>query len=124
MCVPVCIIAFLVLRRINTLKDRDVKRRALEEFYFNSFHNVKKGVMIFVSYEDRQIEVVAEESVAKEYDEKTWEQISHNFSEKMRSYDLEEAFTSSVLMLGDILAEKFPATYEKNELSNHLIIKE
>lgn len=125
---PLVIIAYyLVSRRFLSLRKKDVRSRALLEFYESDIRSTigGTGVLLLVSLEERVVEVVVDKKINDMVDQDTWVPVSDAVIQGMKHHSIEEAFCSGVGVLGDILSQLLPAEEENSdELKNHLIIKE
>lgn len=104
-----------------------VLNRAMLEFYLNHVSHTEKktGILIFVSLMERQTVVLADNAISTKLDSKVWEEIVSTITSSVKKKKTSEGLKSAIHKCGDILAMHFPAhTSNKNELSNHLIIKE
>ncbi len=83
------------------------------------------GILIFVSYMERQVRIVADSGIAKHISQDLWNLIADELAENLRKGDAAKAFSIAVEKCGELLAEHFPAHEENpNEFPDGLVILE
>lgn len=99
---------------------------ARQQFLAQGLHHTRErlGVLIFVSEAERYVEILVDQGVAERIDDACWQQIVAEFTQKVKSGEIEAGFTQSVGRVGELLIRLFPATSAQNELPNHLIYLE
>ncbi|NOT75198.1 MAG: hypothetical protein HOP08_09740 [Cyclobacteriaceae bacterium] len=111
----------------QTHMDQATRKRAenafLEEEVFNTRH--RTGIMIFVSFFEHEVMVMADRGISKVVDQKEWDKIVGNIIEKIRMGKVAEGIEASILKCGDLLLEKgFVKTPDDiNELRDDLRIE-
>jgi putative membrane protein len=104
--------------------DRATKSRAenafLEEEVFNTRH--RTGIMIFVSFFEREVIVMADRGISKVVDQKEWDNIVKMVTTSIEKGKLADGIIASINRCGDILLEKgFDKTPDDvNELRDDL----
>jgi putative membrane protein len=100
-------------------------QRAVEQFLVQNMHTTegRTGVLIYVSFAERYVEVIADNGIYKKVPHRTWEavvaKLTHHLAHGERAKGLVEAITTC----GKVLAQHFPPDQgDKDELSNHLIV--
>lgn len=107
--------------------DQATRKRAenafLEEEVFNTRH--RTGIMIFVSFFEREVMVMADRGISKVVDQKEWDKLVQNIIEKIRMGKVAEGIEASILRCGEILLDKgFLKTPDDiNELRDDLRIE-
>ena len=107
--------------------DQATRKRAenafLEEEVFNTRH--RTGIMIFVSFFEREVMVVADRGISKVVEQKEWDKMVQNIIVKIRMGKVSEGIESAILRCGEILLEKgFVKTPDDiNELRDDLRIE-
>lgn len=115
---------FLVSQR---LLDQATRRRAenafLEEEVFNTRH--RTGIMIFVSFFEREVIVMADRGISKVVDQKEWDKMVRSITENIRMGKVTDGIEAAILRCGEILFEKgFLKTVDDvNELRDDLRIE-
>lgn len=104
--------------------DQATRKRAenafLVEEVFNTRH--RTGIMIFVSFFEREVIVMADRGISKVVDQKEWDRMVQNIIEKIRIGKVTDGIEAAILRCGEILLEKgFVKTRDDiNELRDDL----
>lgn len=107
--------------------DRSTKQRAetlfLQEEVFNTRH--RTGIMIFISFFEREVIVMADRGISKMVEQKEWDKIVQGIIQNIKKGNVIEGIESAVLRCGEILLEKgFVKTADDvNELRDDLRIE-
>jgi putative membrane protein len=108
--------------------DQATRKRAenafLEEEVFNTRH--RTGIMIFVSFFEHEVMVMADRGISKVVEQKEWDKIVSNIIEKIRMGKVADGIETSILRCGELLLEKgFVKTDDDiNELRDDLRIED
>ena len=111
----------------QTHMDQATRKRAenafLEEEVFNTRH--RTGIMIFVSFFEREVMVMADRGISKVVDQKEWDKMVRNIIEKIRMGKVTDGIEAAILRCGEMLLEKgFNKTPDDiNELRDDLRIE-
>jgi putative membrane protein len=111
----------LVARRYQDLVTRQCAENAfLEEEVFNT--RQRTGVMIFISFFEHEVIVMADKGINKIVDQKQWDKIVQDLIKDIRNGRVVEALENGIKQCGDILLEKgFRKTIDDvNELRDDL----
>ena len=111
----------LVAKRYQGLVTRQCAENAfLEEEVFNT--RQRTGVMIFVSFFEHEVIVMADKGISKIVDQKQWDKIVQDLVKEIRNGRVVEALENGIKQCGDILLEKgFRKTIDDvNELRDDL----
>ncbi len=111
----------LVARRYQDLVTRQCAENAfLEEEVFNT--RQRTGIMIFVSFFEHEVIVMADKGINKIVDQKQWDKIVQDIITDIRNGKVVEALENGIKQCGDILLEKgFRKTIDDiNELRDDL----
>jgi len=111
----------LVARRYQDLVTRQCAENAfLEEEVFNT--RQRTGVMIFISFFEHEVIVMADKGISKIVDQKQWDNIVQDLIKDIRNGRVVEALENGIKQFGDILLEKgFRKTIDDvNELRDDL----
>jgi putative membrane protein len=85
----------------------------------------RTGILIFLSVFDHQAVVLADKGIAAKIDKKVWSEIVALVLEGVRKKRLRENLEKAIQLCGDLLAKEFPIKDgDKNELPNHVLVKE
>ncbi|MFT7652947.1 MAG: putative membrane protein [Limisphaerales bacterium] len=117
-----------VLRRIipKSVKRWRASNMARRCFLENNLHHTKgeSGLLIFVAETERYVEILADRGIDRHVDPAAWQTIVDEFTEKLHDKQTLNGFLGAINQCGGILSTHLPATEQKNELANHLIIIE
>jgi putative membrane protein len=111
----------LVARGYQDLVTRQCAENAfLEEEVFNT--RQRTGIMIFVSFFEHEVIVMADKGISKIVDQKEWDQIVQDIIRDIRNGKVVAALENGIKRCGDILLEKgFQKTIDDvNELRDDL----
>lgn len=105
----------------------EVTQRAIEAFFEHGLHTTDNhnGVLIFISLMERKIKIITDVNVKKKIEQKIWDDIIHDFTDRVHEGQFIEALKQSISAASAVLERHFPATESsrKNELKNELIIE-
>jgi putative membrane protein len=108
----------------QTHLDQATRKRAenafLEEEVFATRH--RTGIMIFVSFFEREVIVMADRGISKVVEQKEWDKMVRGITENIRLGKVTEGIEAAILRSGDLLLEKgFLKTVDDvNELRDDL----
>ena len=80
------------------------------------------GMLIFVSEAERYVEILVDQGIADILDNSVWEDIVADFTSKVRQGQTRQGFLDCIAACGKLLKEHLPATHERNELPDQLVI--
>ncbi len=134
-CLAAVVIAFYlanipVLDRLvipPSVRKTCVTNRAFRYFTESGVYDTAEhsGILIFVSYMERQVRIVADSGISKHISQDLWNLIADELAENLRKGDTAKAFTTAIEKCGELLAENFPPHEENpNELPDGLVILE
>ena len=111
----------LIPRQVRYWRASNLARR---QFLEQNLHHTEggTGMLIFVSEAERYVEILVDQGIADVLDNSVWESIVADFSEKVRQGQTRQGFLDCIAACGKLLKEHVPATHERNELPNHLVI--
>ena len=111
----------VVPRRLQRMRAAGLARQAFLE---QGLHRTRggTGLLIFVSEAEHYVEILADQGIARHVDDSEWQTIVDAFITRVKAGRVAEGFQECVAACGDKLATHVPATEQKNELPNHLII--
>jgi putative membrane protein len=107
--------------------NRATRQRAdtafMQEEVFNTRH--RTGIMIFISFFEREVIVMADRGISKVVDQKDWDKIVKGITQNIRMGKLIDGIEAAILRCGEILLEKgFHKTADDvNELPDDLRIE-
>lgn len=106
-------------------RKRQVHQRALLAFYQANLNQTagRTGILLFISWRERQAVVLADEGIAKFCDPKTFEDVVGELVRGAKTKDLAGGMVKAITMCGDILAQHIPIqANDRNELHDTLRI--
>lgn len=109
------------------VKNNCVTHRAFRYFTESGVYDTAEhsGILIFVSYMERQVRIIADSGIAKKISQDMWNLIADELSENLKNGKTTEAFTTAIEKCGALLEENFPPHEENpNELADGLVIVE
>ncbi|MGA8258580.1 MAG: TPM domain-containing protein [Arenicellales bacterium] len=115
-----------VMRRIipPRIKRWRASNLARRQFLENNLHHTdgETGVLIFVSETERYVEIIVDRGISRHVPDAQWQDIVNEFTRLVHDGRTLQGFLTAVERCGKLLAEHVPATREKDELPNHMII--
>jgi putative membrane protein len=134
--VMVSLIGALICNYIDFIKrifipqqhfDQATRQRAetafLQEEVFNTRH--RTGIMIFISFFEREVMVIADRGISKVVEQKEWDKMVQSIIQNIRMGKVVDGIEGAILRCGEILLEKgFLKTVDDvNELKDDLRIE-
>ncbi len=97
---------------------------ARDQFVANNLHHTddQTGVMIFVSEAEHYVEILVDRGIARLVDDGEWQAIVDDLILRIKAGQVCEGLLECIEQCGEILHATLPATRDKNELPNHLVI--
>ncbi|WP_101757148.1 TPM domain-containing protein [Oceanicoccus sp. KOV_DT_Chl] len=97
---------------------------ARRQFLENNLHHTNQdcGVLIFVSEAEQYVEILADRGIDQHVSAEQWQVIVDDFIASVKQGNTQQGFIECINACGKLLAEHAPATAEKNELPNHLVV--
>ena len=111
----------------NSKKFESVHKHAVEAFGKYGLHNTidKTGVLIFLSVEEKRIEILADSGINAKVEQKTWDTMVTKLAENIRSGGSCKGICDLVKEVGELLTLHFPIQPgDENELSNEVVVEE
>lgn len=100
------------------------RRYAFEQFFVQKLNETKKrlGVMLFVSLDERYVELVADKGISDKVKPEDWNKIVDDFIADVKSGKVHDGYIKAVRACQDILKTHFPDVPEDvNELADGLV---
>lgn len=115
-----------VMRRIipGRIKRWRASNLARRQFLENNLHHTsgETGVLIFVAETERYVEIIADRGISQHVADPEWQDIVDDFTRRVKAGQTLDGFLVAVERCGELLAKHVPATVEKNELPNRMVI--
>ncbi|WKN23607.1 TPM domain-containing protein [Azotobacter vinelandii] len=111
----------LVPRAVRYWRASNLARRQFIEL--NLHHTeAESGMLIFVSEAERYVEILVDRGISSRLDDSTWQAIVETFTAQVKRGETLQGFLTCIEACGVLLKEHLPATHERNELPNRLVI--
>lgn len=113
------------LHLADLLRDQTVRERAIEVFSRLRVWDTEEnnGVLLYVQWLDRKVEVVADRGIAGRVQQAEWDQLCHRLEYAFTEGDFRGGAMAAVREMGLILAAHFPATgINPNQLPDRPIL--
>ena len=97
---------------------------AKQQFLAQGLHHTQAetGMLIFVSEAEHYVEILADRGINKLVADDAWSNIVNHLLGQIKAGNTEAGLTGAINACGELLADKVPATHNKDELPNHLVI--
>jgi putative membrane protein len=97
---------------------------ARDQFIANNLHHtaVGTGLLIFVSEAEHYAEILVDRGISQQVDNSQWQVIVDRLTVRIKAGQVCEGFIECIDSCGQVLEQCVPATSQKNELPNHLVI--
>lgn len=100
------------------------RRFAFEQFFIQKLNETKKrsGVMLFVSLDEKYVELLADKGISDKVESATWDKIVDDFIGDVRAGKVHEGYLKAIAACQEILKTHFPDVPDDiNELGDNLI---
>ncbi|MCE3026601.1 TPM domain-containing protein [Salinicola sp. DM10] len=113
----------LIPRRVRFWRAANLARR---QFLEQNLHRTEAGtgMLIFVSEAERYVEILVDHGISQRLDDSEWGQIVARFTAQVQGGRTLAGFLDCIEACGERLKVHLPATHERNELPNRLIVLE
>lgn len=97
---------------------------ARRQFIEQGLHHTDgdSGMLIFVSEAERYVEILVDRGISSRIDDAVWESIIQRFTAQVRDGEVLQGFLTCIQACGEQLEQHIPATHERNELPNRLVM--
>lgn len=115
------ILRHIIPGRVKNWRASNLARR---QFLENNLHHTAgdSGLLIFVSETEHYVEIIADRGISKFVSDEVFETIVTEFTQKVKAGQTLEGFLQAIETCGVLLIEHVPATSQKNELPNRMIL--
>ncbi len=107
--------------------EQQVKERALRFFTESGVYKTKDrtGILIFISFLERKVEVIADSGIAEKIEQKEWDSIVATIVNGIKSGNFVDSLVEAIEKCGYLLEKHFPISKDDvNELSDNINILE
>jgi putative membrane protein len=114
---------FLGQKHLDESTRKKAENAFLQEEVFNTRH--RTGIMIFVSFFEREVIVMADRGISKVVDQKEWDKMVRGIVDSVRKGKIVEGIESAIKRCGEVLLEKgfIQSPDDINELRDDLRIE-
>jgi putative membrane protein len=111
----------LIPRHVRFWRASNLARR---QFLDQNLHHTEAGtgMLIFVSEAERYVEILVDRGISERLDDDTWQSIVAAFTAQVKAGETLAGFLECIDSCGELLKTHVPATHERNELPNRLIV--
>ncbi len=111
----------LIPRSVRHWRASNLARR---QFLDNNLHHTagESGVLIFIAEAEHFVEIIADRGIDRHVSPAHWQSLVDELTAAIKKGDTQQGLIRCIRACGELLAEHVPATREKNELPNHLVI--
>ena len=111
----------LVPKSVRYWRASNLARR---QFLEQNLHHTTgdTGLLIFVAEAEHYVEILADRGISQHVPDERWESLVTAFVEHVKAGRTIDGFIECIEGCGELLIEHIPATEQKNELPNHLIV--
>lgn len=108
----------------TALKRRNAARLARVQFLEQNLHHTRgeTGVLVFVSELEHYVEIIADRGIATKIGNEHWQKLIDEFVHHVKAGNSLQGFLDCINGCGEVLAMHVPATDQKNELPNRLVV--
>ncbi|MGB3610205.1 MAG: TPM domain-containing protein [Cellvibrio sp.] len=108
----------------RSVRYRRAANMACRQFLENNLHHTsgETGVLLFVSEAERYVEIIADRGISQLVPQSQWQGLIDEFISAVKAGRTHEGLINCIKGCGTILQQQVPATRDKNELPNHLIL--
>lgn len=111
----------LIPRPVRLWQAGNLARRQFLELNLHRTE-AETGMLIFVSEAERYVEILVDRGISSRLDDSTWASIIATFTDQVKRGETLGGFLSCIESCGAILKENLPATRNRDELPNRLVI--
>ena len=108
-------------------KTRSVTAKAFKHWTESGVYATENhsGVLIFVSYFEREVRIIADKGISKKISNDIWNIVADEMRENLAAGNIKKAYMDAIHRCGELLEESFPVgSQKKNELADGLVILE
>ncbi len=111
----------LIPRRVGHWRAGNLARR---QFLDNNLHHTRgaNGVLVFVAEAEHYVEIIADRGISRHVDDRQWQAIVDAFTAEIRAGRTRQGLLACIERCGELLSRHAPASEEKNELPDHLVV--
>lgn len=106
------------------VKKSRAEMTARRMFLEQGLHHTKgeTGILIFVSEAEHYVEILVDRGISEKIDNQVWQNIINDFTAEVKAGAVLKGFETCIASVADVVSEVAPATEEKNELPDRLVV--
>lgn len=111
----------LIPRSVRFWRASNLARR---QFLEQNLHHTEAGtgMLIFVSEAERYVEILVDRGISSRLSDDTWQSVVATFTQQVKRGETLQGFLTCIETCGAHLKQHVPATHERNELPNRLVM--
>ncbi len=111
----------LIPRSVRFWRASNLARR---QFLEQNLHHTEAGtgMLIFVSEAERYVEILVDRGISSRLSDDTWQSVVATFTQQVKRGETLQGFLTCIEACGAQLKQHVPATHERNELPNRLVM--
>lgn len=111
----------LIPRSVRHWRASNLARR---QFLEQNLHHTdgETGILIFVSEAERYVEILVDRGISSRISDDTWESAVSTFTHRVKAGETLRGFLECIDTCGEHLKTQVPATQERNELPDRLVV--
>ncbi len=108
----------------KSVKHWRARNLARSQFLENNLHHTKgeTGVLLFIAEAEHYVEIIADRGISQHVSNEQWRVLVDDLIASIQRKQTLLGLKSCISSCGELLQQHAPATTEKNELPNHLIL--
>jgi putative membrane protein len=108
----------------KALKQRNAARLARVQFLEQNLHHTRgeTGVLIFVSELEHYVEILVDRGISAKIGNEQWQRLIDDFVKQVTAGHSLQGFLGCINGCSELLTTHVPATDQKNELPNRLVV--
>jgi putative membrane protein len=125
----ICLLVFRIPPLMVRLVPKSVRYRrasnlAYRQFLENGLHHTQgeTGVLIFVSEAEHYVEILADRGISQHVSDEQWQGMVDELISRIKQKQTLDGMIECISAAGALLRRYAPATHDKNELPDHLVI--
>ncbi|SIS90301.1 putative membrane protein [Thalassolituus maritimus] len=106
------------------VKKSRAEMMARRMFLEQGLHHTKgeTGILIFVSEAEHYVEILVDRGISEKIDNKVWQNIVNDFTAEVKAGAVLKGFETCIASVAEVVSDVVPATEEKNELPDRLVV--
>lgn len=111
----------LIPRTVRHWRAANMARR---QFLEHNLHHTAgaTGMLIFVAEAEHYVEILVDRGISARLPDETWQAIVATFTQQVKQGQTLQGFLGCIEACGAQLKQHVPATHQRNELPNHLVV--